>query len=78
MTAMQHFHVYLRPEPEGGYTALVPALPGCISFGKTVQEAKKMAAEAVEAYLESMRQEGESPITDQDTLLAAVDVPVHA
>lgn len=36
-----------------------------------------MAGDAIEAYLESMRQEGESPLTDEGTLLAAVDVPVH-
>jgi antitoxin HicB len=74
---MRYFHLYLRPEPEGGYTAFVPALPGCISYGETVEEAKKMAGEAIEAYLESMRQEGESPVTDEGTLLTAVDVLVH-
>lgn len=44
----------LRPEPEGGYTVLVPSLPGCISYGDTVSHAKEMAKEAIELYLESL------------------------
>lgn len=34
------FRIVLRPEPEGGYTVIVPSLPGCITFGETVEEAK--------------------------------------
>jgi len=32
------YRITLRKEPEGGYTVLVPALPGCITYGKTVEE----------------------------------------
>jgi len=28
--ARYHFNIMLRPEPEGGFTAIVPALPSCI------------------------------------------------
>src|SRR5208282_595006 len=31
--ARYHYNIMLRPEPEGGYTALVPALPGCVTYG---------------------------------------------
>ena len=44
----------LRPEPEGGFTVIVPSLPGCITYGSTLREAKQMAAEAIELYLESL------------------------
>jgi predicted RNase H-like HicB family nuclease len=37
---------------EGGYTALVPALPGCISEGDTLEEARQNIREAIELYLE--------------------------
>lgn len=44
--------VLLEPSEEGGYTALVPSLPGCISEGKTKKEAMKNIREAVSLYLE--------------------------
>lgn len=46
------FKVVLEPSEEGGYTALVPALPGCISEGETVDEVMRNIREAVELYLE--------------------------
>lgn len=44
--------VVLEPSEEGGYTAIVPSLPGCISEGNTKDEALKNIREAVELYLE--------------------------
>ncbi len=44
--------VILEPSDEGGYTAIVPALPGCISEGNTKEEALKNIREAIELYLE--------------------------
>ncbi len=44
--------VVLEPSNEGGYTAIVPALPGCISEGNTKEEALKNIREAIELYLE--------------------------
>jgi hypothetical protein len=35
------YRVILKPEPEGGFTVTVPALPGCITFGRDLEEAKK-------------------------------------
>jgi predicted RNase H-like HicB family nuclease len=44
--------VILEPSDEGGYTAIVPALPGCISEGETKEEALANIREAIELYLE--------------------------
>ena len=44
--------VYLEPSEEGGYTVIVPSLPGCISEGETKEEALKNIKEAIELYLE--------------------------
>ncbi len=44
--------VILEPSDEGGYTAYVPALPGCISEGDTLEEAMANIREAIELYLE--------------------------
>jgi predicted RNase H-like HicB family nuclease len=46
------FRVILEPSDEGGYTVVVPSLPGCISEGNTREEALKNVREAIELYLE--------------------------
>ncbi|HKR62833.1 MAG TPA: type II toxin-antitoxin system HicB family antitoxin [Thermoanaerobaculia bacterium] len=44
--------VVLEPSDEGGFTAYVPTLPGCVSEGDTREEALKNIREAIELYLE--------------------------
>ncbi len=44
--------VILEPSEEGGYTVVVPSLPGCISEGETREEAIRNIREAIELYLE--------------------------
>ena len=44
--------VVFEPQEEGGYTVYVPSLPGCISEGDTIEEAKRNIIEAIELYLE--------------------------
>ncbi len=44
--------VSFEPSDEGGYTVYVPALPGCISEGDTLDEARQNIRQAIELYLE--------------------------
>jgi predicted RNase H-like HicB family nuclease len=44
--------VVLEPSDEGGFTAFVPTLPGCISEGKNKEDAVKNIREAIALYLE--------------------------
>ena len=44
--------VLLEASDEGGYTVYVPALPGCISEGETVEDALTNIREAIELYFE--------------------------
>jgi len=46
------FKIILEPSDEGGFTAYVPSLPGCISEGDTREEAMQNIREAIELYLE--------------------------
>jgi predicted RNase H-like HicB family nuclease len=46
------FQILLEPSDEGGFTALVPSLPGCISEGASREEALRNIQEAIELYLE--------------------------
>jgi len=47
-------HVVLEKQDEGGYTAYIPELPGCVSQGETKAEALKNIKEAQELYLEEL------------------------
>ena len=62
------YRVLLRKEPEGGYTVIVPSLPGCVTYGETVEETMNMAKEAIDLYIESLREHGEEIPTDKETL----------
>jgi predicted RNase H-like HicB family nuclease len=53
------YTVILQRESNGGYVAVVPALPGCASQGDTRAEALKNIEEAIELYLEDVREAGE-------------------
>jgi predicted RNase H-like HicB family nuclease len=48
------YQITLVPEEEGGYTVLVPALPGCVSYGATVEEATANAREAIALHLANL------------------------
>jgi predicted RNase H-like HicB family nuclease len=77
---MNRYIVILKPTEyadEVGYTVEVPALPGCISEGDTVAEALANAREAIEAYIESLRDEG-LPVPSSDPLITSVEVHTPA
>ncbi len=50
----------LDPEEGGGYLVTFPDLPGCMSDGETVEEAIRNAADALESYLKTAREFGDS------------------
>lgn len=56
--------IVLEKDEGGWYTATVPSLPGCISQGKTRNDALKNIREAIELHLESLAEEG-APLTGQ-------------
>jgi antitoxin HicB len=64
LSSMDHQHEYdvlLTPALEGGYVVSVPELPDVHTEGETREEALAMAKDAIEGYLESMRERGWSP-----------------
>jgi predicted RNase H-like HicB family nuclease len=48
------YQIDLVPDEEGGNTVMVPALPGCISYGETVEKAAANAREAIALHLENL------------------------
>jgi predicted RNase H-like HicB family nuclease len=66
------YTVVYEPAEEGGYVVTVPALPGLVTEGDTLEEARAMAEDAIRGYLESLRKHGEAipieqgePITER-------------
>ena len=56
---MMTYRVVLDPDPdEGGYTVRVPALPGCVTEGESVDEYIANAQDVVKLYLEDLRASG--------------------
>ena len=72
--ARYRYNIMLRPEPEGGYTALVPALPGCVTYGRTLKEAQEMAKDAISGYIASLRKHHDPVPSDEDTLLTTLEL----
>ncbi len=73
-----NFRVLLKKEPEGGYTVFVPTLPGCITYGKDIDEAMKMAKEAIELYIESLIAHGEEIPIEKNMLESMITVEINA
>ena len=72
------YQIILRPEPDGGYTVTVPALPGCVTWGKTLKQARRMAADAIQAYLASLAKHGDPIPSDDQSLTTVVEVALPA
>jgi antitoxin HicB len=68
-TKRYQFTVLFEPAEEGGYVVTCPALPGLVTEGDTLEEARRMAKEAILGYLESLQKDGE-PIPEDKPLTA--------
>ena len=68
------YNIVLRPEPEGGFTVFVPALPGCITYGRSFSGARRMAADAIRAYLSSLRKHGEPIPSDDESFIGTIEL----
>jgi predicted RNase H-like HicB family nuclease len=67
MSKNRTYRIVLRKEEEGTYTVIVPSLPGCITWGENVDHAIEMAREAIVAYIEVLKEEGETVPDDTET-----------
>ncbi len=61
----RQYTVLLEPDPDdGSYTVTVPALPGVVTQGATLEEALAMAREAIQCHIEGLLADGE-PIPEE-------------
>jgi len=76
--SVYQFIVVIEPD-EDVFHAYVPTLPGCHTFGATVEETRVNIAEAITLHVESMLEDGESvPIEGEPLFITRLSVPVAA
>jgi len=68
------YTVLIRAGNESGFVATVPALPGCVSQGRTRRQALRNAKEAIEAYIEALLEDGLPVPVQTDAQLVDVEV----
>lgn len=59
------YTIIIQPS-EGGYVAFAPSLPGCMTQGNTLEEAKANITDAIEAYLEVLKEDGDPIPTEKE------------
>lgn len=63
--------VVLEPSEEGGFTAYVPSLPGCISEGESEEDALANIQEAISLYLEPVEDDW---VAEENALVKEVEL----
>jgi antitoxin HicB len=71
------YTVVIRQGNESGYVATVPALPGCVSQGRTRRQTLRNAKQAIEAYIEALMEDGLPVPTQTDSEVVDVEVSVR-
>jgi predicted RNase H-like HicB family nuclease len=71
--AKAHFTAILEREEDGGYHVFTPALKGCHSQGDTIEEALDNIREAVEVYIDSLKDAGEK-VPVEDIIIKPIEV----
>ncbi|MBK6978157.1 MAG: type II toxin-antitoxin system HicB family antitoxin [Cytophagaceae bacterium] len=71
-----NFKILLQKAEEGGFTVIVPSLPGCITQGEDLDDAIIMAKEAIEVYIEELKDRGEMIPDDTNTFEYSLNLAV--
>ena len=70
-----YYKIIIEPQKEGGYTAYVPKLPGCVSEGDIYDETMKNIKEAIELYLETLKERNQI-IANDDNHISEVCISI--
>lgn len=73
-TRILKYTVIYTEEPEGGFTVIVPSLPGCVTYGKDLKEASEMVKEAINLYLESLKAHKEVIPMENKFFIGSIDL----
>ena len=70
------YTIIIEKGRESGFVAYAPALKGCVSQGKTKDEALRNIKEAIELYLETLSEEEIKEVTSKEILTTSLEVQV--
>jgi len=70
------FTMLFEPAEEGGYVVTCPALPGLVTEGNTMEEARSMAEDALRLYLETLIEDGMPIPSDRIPIAQPIEVTV--
>ena len=70
------FTMLFEPAEEGGYVVTCPALPGLVTEGDTLEEARCMAADALRGYLESLIEDGLTIPSDKTPIAEPIEIAI--
>lgn len=73
-TSEYSYTVIYEPIKEGGYQVTAPLLPGLVTYGRTFEEAREMAQDAIVCYLEGLKKEKEQIPTEFSFLQEKITV----
>ena len=73
-TKQTSYTLIFKPEPEGGYTVIVPSLPGCVTYGTNIDKAKRMAEDAIKGYIASLKKHGEEIPSDNSLFFSTINI----
>ena len=61
------YTAFFEANENGGYTVTVPALPGLVTEGKNLEDARKMAKDAIRCYIEGLKKAKEKIPVEKET-----------
>jgi antitoxin HicB len=64
---VHEYTAFFESNEHGGYTVVVPALPGLVTEGKSLEHARQMAKDAIKCYLEGLKKANESIPVEGET-----------
>lgn len=73
---MKHAFTVVFDRGPDGHTVTVPALPGLVTCGRTLEEARRMAGDAIRCHVESLRKDGEPVPTELGVAVETIDVEI--
>ena len=72
------FTMLFEPAEEGGFVVTCPALPGLVTEGDTMEEARNMAEDALRLYLETLIEDGMPIPSDKIPIAQPIEIAVSS